>query len=150
MAKQENHDEFKVRMKQPTTIDRLLELDVAALISEIRRLEDSVERLVRSNQEIWEFLEEDGSDAESNHALVEAREENLVTIETQKERIEMIKWCVARKTRRDGVDNPHYQLSHPHSTSSPAGPIPTISTPEDSMPEASHLSGVGGEAGISL
>ncbi|PLW31177.1 hypothetical protein PCASD_22952 [Puccinia coronata f. sp. avenae] len=57
-------------MKQPTTIDRLLELDVAALmISEIGRLEDSVERLVRSNQEILDYLEEDGSGAESDYAL---------------------------------------------------------------------------------
>ncbi|PLW53458.1 hypothetical protein PCANC_06012 [Puccinia coronata f. sp. avenae] len=73
-------------MKQPTRINRLLELDVAALIREIGRLEDLVEQLVWSNQEILDYLEEDGSDAESNHALVEAWEENLVTIETQKER----------------------------------------------------------------
>ncbi|PLW07765.1 hypothetical protein PCANC_25708 [Puccinia coronata f. sp. avenae] len=78
VAKQETYDKFKVRMKQPTTIDRLLELDVAALmISEIGRLEDLVERLVRSNQEILDYLEEDGSGAESNYALVEAKE-NLV------------------------------------------------------------------------
>jgi hypothetical protein len=65
-------------MKQPTMIDQLLELDVAALmISEIGRLEDLVERLVRSNQEILDYLEEDGSGAESNYALVEAKE-NLV------------------------------------------------------------------------
>ncbi|KAI7962039.1 hypothetical protein MJO28_000133 [Puccinia striiformis f. sp. tritici] len=135
-AKMNNNEEvFKVRLQQPMSIDQLLELDLGTLSSEISRLEHSIDRLIISNEEMLEYEDECGSDLESKDTFKEAREENLVTIETQKERIQMIKWCIRRKTQRNGVDNPHYHLnsldSSPKiiSSASPVQLVPSQDTP---------------------
>ncbi|KNZ44155.1 hypothetical protein VP01_945g4 [Puccinia sorghi] len=154
-GRKENEECFSVRMKHPTSLNVLLQLDTATLLAEMARLEDSIQRLVRSNLDILQFLqdEQDQSDPDSNLPLIEARDENLVTIETQKERIEMIKWCITRKTRRNGDDNPHYQLDYPHSapqTSSPVHPIQPILNSNSTRREE-QSSGFGNEgSGISL
>ncbi|KAA1106519.1 hypothetical protein PGT21_035841 [Puccinia graminis f. sp. tritici] len=73
-------DTFQVRLKQPMSIDVLLELDLGTLANEIGRLEDSIERLIRSNEEMVEFEDECGSDLEARETFKEARAENLVTM----------------------------------------------------------------------
>jgi len=154
-GKEDDSSWFTVRMKHPMSLDALLQLDTSTLIAEMARLEDSIQRLVRSNLDILQFLqdEEAQSDPDSNLPLIEARDENLVTIETQKERIEMIKWCITRKTRRNGADNPHYQLDYSDSsapsTSSPVHPIQPNLNPNSSRRE-DQSSGLSGDNGISL
>ncbi|OAV91910.1 hypothetical protein PTTG_02623 [Puccinia triticina 1-1 BBBD Race 1] len=144
---------FQVRLKQPMSIDKLLELDVGTLASEIGRLEDSIARLIQSNQEMLEYEDECGSDPEARETFKEAREENLVTIETQKERIEMIKWCIRRKTQRDGVDNAHYHVNHsdpPVKRGTTASPAHFIATGDNIMTEDDESTGLDPDDGINL
>ncbi|EFP74100.1 hypothetical protein PGT21_036700 [Puccinia graminis f. sp. tritici] len=146
-------DTFQVRLKQPMSIDVLLELDLGTLANEIGRLEDSIERLIRSNEEMVEFEDECGSDLEARETFKEARAENLVTIETQKERIEMIKWCIRRKTRRNGADNTHYHVNHPDSTvktGSTVPPVHILVNGDSSLTVANQSTGLDADNGISL
>ena len=81
-GKENDSSWFTVRMKHPMSLDALLQLDTSTLIAEMARLEDSIQRLVRSNLDILQFLqdEEAQSDPDSNLPLIEARDENLVTM----------------------------------------------------------------------
>lgn len=97
-----DQDSFEVRHRQPVTVEKLLELDLGTLTNEMSRLGYSIERLIQSNEELLESEVDPECDLESRVAFKQAREENLVTIESQKERIQMIQYVIGRKTRRPG------------------------------------------------
>lgn len=97
---------FKPKYTQPITLDALLELDPGFITAEISRLENSINHLTRSNSDLL-LAEKEEDDAAERQVFVLAREENEDVIESQRERITMMKLALHQMI---GVDSegPHY------------------------------------------
>ncbi|KAG0143961.1 hypothetical protein CROQUDRAFT_108843 [Cronartium quercuum f. sp. fusiforme G11] len=97
---------FSPKHPQPITLDALMELEPAILSAEISRLENSINHLVQSNTDLLS-AETTENDAEDRQVFEDARRENEVVIERQKERITMIQIALCQMIGID-QDNPHY------------------------------------------
>ncbi|EGG01283.1 uncharacterized protein MELLADRAFT_111097 [Melampsora larici-populina 98AG31] len=97
---------FKPKYTQPITLDALLELDPGFITAEISRLENSINHLTRSNSDLL-MAEKEEDDAAERKVFVLAREENEDVIESQRERITMMKLALNQMLGIDS-DNPHY------------------------------------------
>ncbi|KZT36822.1 hypothetical protein SISSUDRAFT_1023661 [Sistotremastrum suecicum HHB10207 ss-3] len=113
--------EFTPRHKQPFTFEEALSLDVSTITAEIARLQNSLALLNDTQTELQSHLTTDPPDKD----LVEAFQENKAIIDSQNERILMLRLALQSK---GGVlaSNPHYAL--------PADPPPE-STRSQTEPE---------------
>ncbi|KIY67947.1 hypothetical protein CYLTODRAFT_422072 [Cylindrobasidium torrendii FP15055 ss-10] len=108
---------FKTQYPQPFSLLEAISLDVAVITEEIARLQDSLRRLRETQDILTEHLRE-----ENDVDISKAVEENIVTIASQEERVEMLKVALKEK---GVVYNPHYDLptSKPPATAAPARPV---------------------------
>ncbi|MBW0481149.1 hypothetical protein O181_020864 [Austropuccinia psidii MF-1] len=89
--------DFITRYQQPVSVNSLDRLDSGTLSSEMIRLEDSIRRLILSNKAMIDEEVDDWCDQETRQIFQDARQENLSTIESQKERVEMIKLVLQQR-----------------------------------------------------
>ncbi|PVG03658.1 hypothetical protein CPB86DRAFT_691679, partial [Serendipita vermifera] len=87
--------EFIPRFRQPFSLEMAKELDVQTLTTELVRLEDSVQRLMQTQETLKEFMEaeaksNDASDTKPDEEILKAYEENVEVIGSQQERMQMI------------------------------------------------------------
>ncbi|GAA5907178.1 hypothetical protein JCM6882_008384 [Rhodosporidiobolus microsporus] len=128
--------DYTPKHPQPVSLAALRQLEPELLSNEITRLQNSVQHLERSNDELRAFAagggEDDEVDEESKGEFEAAVRENEETIAAQKERLHMI--CLALE-EKVGVDasNPHYNLASPASSSTAP---PALSAPAAPAPPA--------------
>ncbi|KAH9824168.1 hypothetical protein DFH28DRAFT_879529 [Melampsora americana] len=97
---------FKPKHIQPITLDALLELDPGFIAAEISRLENSINHLTRSNSDLL-MAEKEEEDVGERQIFVLARAENEDVIESQRERITMMRLALHQMIGLNS-GNPHY------------------------------------------
>ncbi|GAA5822551.1 hypothetical protein JCM11251_006376 [Rhodosporidiobolus azoricus] len=138
--------DYTPKHPQPVTLAQLRQLEPELLSNEITRLQNSIQHLERSNDELREFAgdgggEDDEVDEESKAEFEAAIRENEETIAAQNERLHMIRLALEEQVGVD-AENPHYNLSSTASTALP----PASATPPLPNSTAAPLSeGVSGE-----
>ncbi|KAI0045309.1 hypothetical protein FA95DRAFT_1561263 [Auriscalpium vulgare] len=121
--------EYRPRYSQPFTLEEVMKLDVPIITDEIARLQNSLQHLRKTQNELREYVQ--GEAAQSDPDLIQAFEENDSTIASQEERISMLNLALVDK----GIIGPsgHYELHQAPSAPHPAGPV--FASTEDAMDE---------------
>ncbi|KAK6910881.1 hypothetical protein I204_03085 [Kwoniella mangroviensis CBS 8886] len=98
---------FIPKHAQPFSLEEAMGLEVETLVNEIKRLENSIKHLQRTQSDLRSYLEEDeDGDGEIGKAYME----NEDTISSQSERITLIKLALINKLGSDARLE-HYGLS---------------------------------------
>jgi len=101
--------DFNPKYSQPFTLGEALQLDIGTIAAEIARLQDSIQRLQATQDELKQFIQESG-DEKPDQDLVDALNENDVVIKSQEERIGMLRIALERKGATH-ASNPHYAVA---------------------------------------
>ncbi|WWC63527.1 uncharacterized protein I303_106130 [Kwoniella dejecticola CBS 10117] len=105
---------FTPKHAQPFTLEEAMHLGIETLVAEIKRLENSINHLRRTQSELRSYLEseegkaDEGEDGEGEIGL--AYKENEDTISSQSERITLIKLALLNKLGSDARLE-HYGLT---------------------------------------
>lgn len=111
---------FSPKHDQPFTISEASELEVETLTSEVSRLRNSISHLLSSNEEILLFIDEEkqgqkpaeraGGDEEAE--MLAVVQENEQVIESQEERIQMVKAALVLKIGYDPTSSVEERMKH--------------------------------------
>ncbi|WVW85392.1 hypothetical protein I302_107430 [Kwoniella bestiolae CBS 10118] len=106
---------FTPRHSQPFSLEEAMGLEVETLVNEIKRLENSIKHLQRTQSDLRSYLDsEEGKEDEDGDGEIEkAYRENEDTISSQSERITLIKLALINKLGSDARLE-HYGLSIDH------------------------------------
>lgn len=99
--------DYAPKYAQPFTFEQATLLDVPVIFEEIARLQNSLQHLKRTQDELQAFVD----DSEKDPDIVQALEENRTVIGSQEERIDMLKMALSHKGVHTGVGS-HYELSN--------------------------------------
>ncbi|KAI0081722.1 hypothetical protein K474DRAFT_1134288 [Panus rudis PR-1116 ss-1] len=136
--------DYQPRYPQPFTLQQAVQLDVPLITEEIARLQNSLQHLRETQEQLREAIKTD-PDPEFTKAI----EENEQVIGSQSERISILKMALTEK----GIPtSAHYNLSAVASTPSSNGNTQQTPTPNSSRPrnEDEHSGGVDNDGGIDL
>ncbi|WWD02168.1 hypothetical protein V865_000206 [Kwoniella europaea PYCC6329] len=115
---------FIPKHAQPFSLEEAMGLEVETLVNEIKRLENSIKHLQRTQSDLKSYLdsEEGKEDEDGDGEIGKAYKENEDTISSQSERITLIKLALINKLGSDARLE-HYGLSidQPKSQSIGAG-----------------------------
>ncbi|KAI9637651.1 uncharacterized protein MKK02DRAFT_43577 [Dioszegia hungarica] len=93
---------FVPRHSQPFTLEQAMQLEVDMLVAEVGRLENSLTHLRETQAELASFLKED-PEGDADGELAKAMEENDEVIESQSERVTLVKIALLNKVGEGGV-----------------------------------------------
>ncbi|WWC71355.1 uncharacterized protein I206_105310 [Kwoniella pini CBS 10737] len=103
--------EFTPKHSQPFTLEEAMGLEIETLVTEIKRLENSIKHLKKTQIELKSYINsEDGNEEEGEGEIELAYKENENTISSQSERITIIKLALINKLGSDARLE-HYGLS---------------------------------------
>ncbi|KAH8113242.1 hypothetical protein DFH11DRAFT_327245 [Phellopilus nigrolimitatus] len=86
--------DYTPRHSQPFTFGQALQLEIPTIATEISRLENSLQHLNQTQDELNEHL---SGSSEDDRELLDAVKENNAVIASQKERISMLKMALEAK-----------------------------------------------------
>ncbi|ORY35679.1 hypothetical protein BCR39DRAFT_511452 [Naematelia encephala] len=89
---------------QPFTLEQAMLLEINILVAEIQRLENSIQHLRETQSQLTLFLQ-----TEDDQDLRQAYQENEIVIDSQSERITLIKVALLNKVGQDSAA--HYGIS---------------------------------------
>jgi len=108
--------EYRPCYVQPFSLSEAVQLDVAVLTEEIARLQNSLQHLKRTQEQL-----EEATASDPDPEFTKAIEENSLVIGSQEERINILKMALAEK---GVVAGSHYDLHTPRTAAATTDPHP--------------------------